>query len=88
MPLQLRIVLNRCRLHIKTTLVGHSGNMKVRLEMVPQDLTPLRIRKHPDLGVQMGLGEAQASLAKRNKWEFFFQSYGVGHHLLKTLNGK
>jgi hypothetical protein len=47
MPLCLRNVLTRCRPHIETTLLGHEGDMKIRLEMASQGLIPLGVEICP-----------------------------------------
>jgi hypothetical protein len=54
MPFCLRYVLSGCGLHIKTTSVGHSGDMGVRPKVAPQGSTPLGVGRHPDLRVWMG----------------------------------
>jgi hypothetical protein len=60
MPFHLRDVLSGCKLHIGTTLVGHYGDMRVRLEMIPQGLTPLGVGIHLNLRSKWVKARAQA----------------------------
>jgi hypothetical protein len=53
MPFHLKNVLSKCGFHINTPM-GQSGNMRVKIQMVPQGSTPLGIKRRLDLGVRMG----------------------------------